>query len=455
MTNPEVTLVGRSSSHFTRTARVFALELGVPHAFRAVLDMMTLEPGAYARTRPSRCRCWWTRRGRSSGPRTSPRARAAPSGHGDRVVLRGDVAARLVANAEELILHAMGAEVTLITLGLAAGPAGKDQAPPPGGVAQPRERPRLPRDEPRRISRGPAPGAPPQLLRDLPLLPDHPDLPFRKVMDVERLPAAPGLRSGLRRARVGAGDRVPLRRRIALARSWQRAQPGRRVRPRRLAAQKRGGGPNDSGASLDPRRGRLRRKEYQEMRADAGRVLIIVAGALALACSASPQIYVLVRQGRGPGRRQRRRGRRRLSAARRGPVDRGRRGRASPRDDLPGGVTRPCMNLECRQTTCLMGDCKQKVCAGAAKTTLSGRVYDPGGEGPALQLVSTSPTPRSIPSPRGRAATAATRWFGQADRLRAHRHQGRVRARNVPVGDGRAAGHPDRQVAPPRSPCPR
>ena len=36
-------LVGRSSSHFTRTARMFALELGVPHAFRPVLDLTTLD----------------------------------------------------------------------------------------------------------------------------------------------------------------------------------------------------------------------------------------------------------------------------------------------------------------------------------------------------------------------------------------------------------------------------
>ena len=35
-----VELVGRSSSHFTRTARIFALELGVPHTFRPVFDIM-------------------------------------------------------------------------------------------------------------------------------------------------------------------------------------------------------------------------------------------------------------------------------------------------------------------------------------------------------------------------------------------------------------------------------
>src|SRR4051794_16783286 len=40
-------LVGRSSSHFTRTARIFALELGVPHGFRPVLDMATLDLAAY------------------------------------------------------------------------------------------------------------------------------------------------------------------------------------------------------------------------------------------------------------------------------------------------------------------------------------------------------------------------------------------------------------------------
>ena len=31
---PDIVLVGRSSSHFTRVARIFALELGVPHSFR-------------------------------------------------------------------------------------------------------------------------------------------------------------------------------------------------------------------------------------------------------------------------------------------------------------------------------------------------------------------------------------------------------------------------------------
>jgi hypothetical protein len=52
-----------------------------------------------------------------------------------------------------------------------------------------------------------------------------------------------------------------------------------------------------------------------------------------------------------------------------------------------GGITRPCTNLECRQTTCVLGDCKQKTCMANARTTLGGRVYDPGGKVPLYNIV--------------------------------------------------------------------
>jgi glutathione S-transferase len=127
MSNPEVTLVGRSSSHFTRTARIFALELAVPHAFRPVLDLTTLDPAAYADNPALKVPILMDEEGSLFGTENICRALARRSGHGARVVQRGDVPTRVVANCEELILHAMGAGVNLIM----AGMAGPDQPPPP------------------------------------------------------------------------------------------------------------------------------------------------------------------------------------------------------------------------------------------------------------------------------------------------------------------------------------
>lgn len=44
----QVILVGRSSSHFTRLARIFATELGVPYSFRVVRDLLDREQTTYA-----------------------------------------------------------------------------------------------------------------------------------------------------------------------------------------------------------------------------------------------------------------------------------------------------------------------------------------------------------------------------------------------------------------------
>jgi hypothetical protein len=72
-----------------------------------------------------------------------------------------------------------------------------------------------------------------------------------------------------------------------------------------------------------------------------------------------------------------------------GPASGGAGGSASRPDAGPyqGGITRPCQNLECRQASCLLGDCKQKACAAGARTTLRGRVYDPAGKVPLYNVV--------------------------------------------------------------------
>ncbi len=41
------TIVGRSSSHFTRLTRIFAAELGVPYSFRVVKDLLDRELATY------------------------------------------------------------------------------------------------------------------------------------------------------------------------------------------------------------------------------------------------------------------------------------------------------------------------------------------------------------------------------------------------------------------------
>ncbi|MFT3770366.1 MAG: glutathione S-transferase family protein [Minicystis sp.] len=117
----DLALVGRSSSHFTRTARLFALELGVPHAFRPVLDMTLLDAANYADNPALKVPVLVDAGGPLFGTENICRALAHRSAVRARVVLRGDVADRLVANAEEMTLHAMSTEVTIVMAKMAGG----------------------------------------------------------------------------------------------------------------------------------------------------------------------------------------------------------------------------------------------------------------------------------------------------------------------------------------------
>lgn len=115
-----VELLGRSSSHFTRVARIFALELGVSHGFRPVLDLTARDPGAYADNPALKLPVLVDERGPLFGTENICRALLRRAGKTvASVIMRGDVTDRAVANAEELTLHAMSSEVALIMANVA------------------------------------------------------------------------------------------------------------------------------------------------------------------------------------------------------------------------------------------------------------------------------------------------------------------------------------------------
>jgi len=108
-------LVGRSSSHFTRTARIFALELGVAHAFRPVFDMTKLEAENYAGNPALKVPILVDEQGPLYGTENICKELVRRAGGGaGRVLMRGDSGVRAIANFEECTLHVMSAEVSVI-----------------------------------------------------------------------------------------------------------------------------------------------------------------------------------------------------------------------------------------------------------------------------------------------------------------------------------------------------
>lgn len=127
----QVTLVGRSSSHFTRILRIFALELGVAHTFRPVLDITSADAADYAGNPALKIPILVDEQGSLFGTENICRALVLRSQKASRVVMRGDLDDRIVANAEELTLHVMTSEVSLIMAKAAA-----DGRPAPAKVSR-------------------------------------------------------------------------------------------------------------------------------------------------------------------------------------------------------------------------------------------------------------------------------------------------------------------------------
>jgi len=113
-------LYGRSSSHFTRIARIFAAEAKVAYDFVLIRDLMSVDPDDYGGHPALKMPTLRTEAGIWYGSLPICRELVACSDAGLVVVWPEHLARPVAANAQELVLTAMATEVGLI-LGKASG----------------------------------------------------------------------------------------------------------------------------------------------------------------------------------------------------------------------------------------------------------------------------------------------------------------------------------------------
>lgn len=112
--NARPAIIGRSSSHFTRIARIFAAELGVDYSFQVVRDLMSSNPEDYGGNPALRIPVLRTPRGTWFGALNISRELWRRSSSRPRIIWPEDLDQPLLANVQELVLQSMAAEVTLI-----------------------------------------------------------------------------------------------------------------------------------------------------------------------------------------------------------------------------------------------------------------------------------------------------------------------------------------------------
>jgi hypothetical protein len=112
----QCTIIGRSSSHFTRVTRIFAAELGVPCTLQVVRDLLSCDRTDYGGNPALKLPALKTSDAVWYGALNVCRqlARSARSAPAKRIVWPEDLSDPLPANAQELVLQAMATEVNLI-----------------------------------------------------------------------------------------------------------------------------------------------------------------------------------------------------------------------------------------------------------------------------------------------------------------------------------------------------
>lgn len=119
------TIIGRSSSHFTRVARVFAHELGVAYSFEPMLDLLSHDAARWGGNPALRLPILRRADDTWYGTLNICRELARGAADGPRIAWPEDLQERLPANAQELVLQGMATEVTLV-MGALSAPDSED-----------------------------------------------------------------------------------------------------------------------------------------------------------------------------------------------------------------------------------------------------------------------------------------------------------------------------------------
>src|SRR4051812_4635532 len=107
-------IIGRSSSTFTRVARIFAAELGVPYTLEVVRDLSSLDLESYGGNPALKVPSLRTASTTWFGALNVCRELARVSQREARILWPEALEQPLLANMQELVTHAMATEVGLI-----------------------------------------------------------------------------------------------------------------------------------------------------------------------------------------------------------------------------------------------------------------------------------------------------------------------------------------------------
>lgn len=111
---PELTIIGRSSSHFTRVTRIFASELGLEPELRVVHSLASASASDYGGNPALRIPALVAPSGTWFGALSVCRELTRQARSEQRVIWPEALERPLLANAQELTVQAMSTEVSLI-----------------------------------------------------------------------------------------------------------------------------------------------------------------------------------------------------------------------------------------------------------------------------------------------------------------------------------------------------